>query len=287
MMTRQQMMKKQRLEKPRKFGMLIDLDRCTGCGSCMVACMSENNISFRKDETDKLTSISWIKVYQLSNNKPFPEKEICFLPMPCMHCAGKDTGHSPCVTVCPVTATDYDMSTGIVSQIYSRCFGCRYCMIACPYQSRSFNWSDAVWPKGMEKMLNPDVSLRMRGVVEKCSFCYHRYQSARDKAHLLGKQNVGEVDYQTACTQACPAGAITFGDLMSPQHQITKQVRPDLNNGGKPKNPKVFRLLEKLGTNPAVYYTTQRAWVKDLSDNQLQQSAQQAALSNKKMARRA
>ena len=115
------------------FGMLIDLDRCNGCGACMVACMSENNIPFRADETDKQTGITWMRIHQLSNGEPFPHQDRCFLPMPCMHCAGKDIGHSPCVSVCPVSATDYDHNTGIISQIPSRCFGCRCCMVACPY----------------------------------------------------------------------------------------------------------------------------------------------------------
>ncbi|MBU2648959.1 4Fe-4S dicluster domain-containing protein [bacterium] len=265
------------MEKQRKFGMLIDLDKCTGCGSCMVACMSENNIPFRPDETDKLTSIAWMRVFKLSNRKPFPETDICYLPMPCMHCEGSDPGHSPCVSVCPVTATDYDRSTGIVSQITARCFGCRYCMVACPYHARSFNWWDPVWPGGMEQMLNPDVSPRMRGVVEKCSFCYHRYQLARDKAHLQGRQDIPETDYQTACALACPAGAITFGDLRNPDHRITKRVQPDLHNGGKPQNPAIFRLLERLGTNPAVYYITSKVWVRAMSDNHLAEEKRQAA----------
>ncbi|MFH2129892.1 MAG: menaquinone reductase iron-sulfur cluster-binding subunit QrcC [bacterium] len=287
-MSKQTMMKKREQEKRRKFGMLIDLDRCTGCGSCMVACMSENNIPFRKDETDKLTSITWICVFKLSNHKPFPETEICFLPMPCMHCEGKETGHTPCVSVCPVTATDYDSSTGIVSQIYSRCFGCRYCMVACPYHSRSFNWSDAVWPEGMEKMLNPQVSPRMRGVVEKCSFCYHRYQEARDKAHFEGRRNIAEEDYQTACTESCPAGAITFGDLNNPGHRIHQKVQPDLENGGRPKQKNVFRLLERLGTNPAVYYSSTRTWVRNMGDNRLlQESRQHAAADSNLQDRRA
>ena len=154
-----------------KFGMVIDLDLCTGCGSCMVACMAENNVPFREDETDKLKSITWMRVYKLTNGKPYPETDICYLPRPCQHCEGQH-GHSPCVSVCPATATDYDNQTGIVSQIYTRCFGCRYCMAACPYHARYFNWYDPIWPEGMEKYLNPSVSPRMRGVVEKCSFCY-------------------------------------------------------------------------------------------------------------------
>jgi menaquinone reductase, iron-sulfur cluster-binding subunit len=169
-------------ETVKRFGMVIDLDKCTGCGACMVACMAENNVPFRKDESDKRLSISWIQVYRLTNGKRFPEADVCYLPRPCQHCEGHD-GHSPCVSVCPATATDYEWSTGIVSQIYTRCFGCRYCMGACPYHARHFNWWDPVWPAGMEKMLNPDVSVRMRGVVEKCSFCYSRYQRAKDRAY--------------------------------------------------------------------------------------------------------
>ncbi len=162
-----------------KYGMVIDLDLCTGCGSCMVACMAENNVPFREDETDKLKSITWMRVYKLTNAKPYPETDICYLPRPCQHCEGAH-GHSPCVSVCPATATDYDNQTGIVSQIYTRCFGCRYCMGACPYHARYFNWYDPIWPEGMEKYLNPGVSPRMRGVVEKCSFCFHRYQAAKE-----------------------------------------------------------------------------------------------------------
>lgn len=249
--------------------MAIDLDKCTGCASCMVACMSENNVSFRSDESDKLKSITWIRVYRLSNQKPMPETEICYLPRPCMHCGGRDTGHSPCISVCPVTATDYDTSTGIVSQIYSRCIGCRYCMVACPYHARYFNWWDPIWPEGMEQMLNPAVSPRMRGVVEKCSFCYHRYQSAMDRSYLNGSREISEQAYQPACTEVCPSGAITFGDLNNTQHKIHQLVKPDLAAQGKPQNPEAFRLLERLGTNPSVYYLSKREWVRAMGDNYL------------------
>ncbi|MCG6893522.1 MAG: 4Fe-4S dicluster domain-containing protein [Desulfobacteraceae bacterium] len=242
----------------KKFGMVIDLDKCTGCGSCMVACMAENNVPFREDESDKLRSITWIRVYKLDNGKPFPDYDECYLPRPCQHCEGHG-GHSPCVSVCPATATDYDMATGIVSQIYTRCFGCRYCMAACPYHARYFNWWDPIWPTGMEKMLSPNVSVRMRGVVEKCSFCYHRYQRARDQAYAEGRREIEEDEYQTACTQACPAGAITFGDLNNHNHAVYKLK----------KDPRAFRLLERLGTNTKVYYLSSRAWVRQAGDNRL------------------
>jgi len=254
--------------KAKKYGMVIDLDKCTGCGACMVACMAENNVPFKKDESDKRLSITWMRVYQLSNKEGFPNAETCFLPRPCMHCEGH-AGHSPCVSVCPATATDYSGSTGIVSQIYTRCFGCRYCMAACPYHARHFNWWDPVWPNGMEAMLNPDVSVRMRGVVEKCSFCFHRYQRAMDKAIVDGRKEIEEGEYQTACTQACPAGAIIFGDLNNPDHLVHKIAQPDPHHHGRPLNPKAFRLLERLGTNPKVYYLSSKEWVRKAGDNYL------------------
>jgi molybdopterin-containing oxidoreductase family iron-sulfur binding subunit len=254
----------------KKFGMVIDLDKCTGCGACMVACMSENNIPFKKDETDKLTSITWMRLYKLNNGKAYPDSEICYLPRPCMHCAGPhEHGHSPCVSVCPATATDYGTETGIVSQIYTRCFGCRYCMAACPYHARYFNWWDPIWPDGMEKYLSPNVSPRMRGVVEKCSFCYHRYQLAKDKAYNEGCRELREEEYQTSCTQACPAGAITFGDLNNPHHKVHQLALPDADHDGRPQNPNAFRLLERLGTNPKVYYLSSREWVRRSGDSDL------------------
>jgi menaquinone reductase, iron-sulfur cluster-binding subunit len=258
----------QKQNPPLKYGMAIDLDICTGCGTCMVACMAENNVPFREDESNKLVSITWMRVYKLSNDKSFPDTEICYLPRPCQHCEGHG-GHSPCVSVCPATATDYSSETGVVSQIYTRCFGCRYCLAACPYHARYFNWWDPVWPEGTEKYLSPNVSPRMRGVVEKCSFCYHRYQLARNKAYLNGERTVAEAAYQTACTQACPAGAIVFGDLNNPRHRVHRIVQPDSNNGNKSKNPRAFRLLERLGTNTKIYYLSSREWVRRAGDNYL------------------
>ena len=246
--------------KAKRYGMVIDLDKCTGCGSCMVACMAENNVPFRKDESDKGLSITWMRVYKVTNGKQFPDTEVCYFPRPCMQCAGEhNDGHSPCVSVCPAVATDYNHETGIVSQIYTRCFGCRYCMAACPYHARYFNWWDPVWPEGMERQLSPDVSPRMRGVVEKCSFCFHRYQLAMDKAFVEGRTELAQDEYQTSCTQACPAGAIQFGDLDNPEHTVYK-LRKDKN---------AFRLLERLKTNPKVYYISTREWVRRCGDNYL------------------
>ncbi len=140
-------------------------------------------------------------------------------------------------------------------------------MAACPYHARYFNWWDPAWPADMEKYLSPNVSPRMRGIVEKCGFCFHRYQLAMDKAYYEGRDELEEGEYQTSCTQACPAGAIVFGDLNNSKHAVHKIAQPDLKHGGRPKNPNAFRLLERLGTNPKVYYLSSRKWVRDSGDN--------------------
>ena len=216
-----------------RWGMVIDLDKCTGCGACMVACQAENNVRIDKDASNKLRSTHWLVVYKLSNGEAFPDHDVAYLPRPCQQC-----GVPSCVSVCPVIATDKNEEGGIVSQIYPRCIGCRYCMAACPYHARYFNWYDAVWPEGMEKTLNPDVSVRPRGVVEKCHFCHHRFMKAKDKARVEGRDPsaLEEGEYITACTQACPNGAIIFGDLNNPDHQVHQLAH----------GPHSFRLLEHL-----------------------------------------
>ena len=257
----------QKHNPPMRYGMAIDLDKCTGCGSCMVACMSENNVPFKEDESDKLTSITWIRVYQLTNDKPIriPKSAIFRGPASTVKAMGAT------VHVCRLPRNSHRLQpeTGIVSQIYTRCFGCRYCMAACPYHARYFNWWDPIWPDGMEKYLSPNVSPRMRGVVEKCSFCFHRYQLAKNKAYLDDEQKVAEEAYQTACTQACPAGAIVFGDLNNPDHRVHQIVKPDPKNGNKSRNPRAFRLLERLSTNTKVYYLSDREWVRRAGDHYL------------------
>jgi len=236
------------------YGMVIDLDKCTGCGACSVACMAENNLAFREDETDKLRSATWMKIYRIHNGKPFPQYREAFLPRPCMHCQ-----HTPCVSVCPVNATQID-EKGVVSQIYPRCIGCRYCMAACPYHARYFQWWDPLFPKGMERYLNPDVSLPMRGVVSKCTFCHHRYQRAKDRAYQEGRKELKEGEYTTACAEACPTGAIVFGNLKDPASRVAQLS----------KDPRAFRLLERLGSEPKVYYLTSHDWIRRQGDNYLE-----------------
>lgn len=236
------------------YGMVIDLDKCTGCGACAVGCMAENNIPVRADETDKLRTITWLRIYKLTNGKKYPKTQVAYLPRPCMHCQE----HTPCVSVCPTNATQTD-SKGTVSQIYTRCIGCRYCMAACPYHARYFNWWDPVWPKGLERSLSPDVSVRMRGVVEKCTFCNHRYQRAKDKAFMEERRELKDGEYNTACAEACPTGAIVFGNFLDPKSNVS-QLK---------KSPQAFRLLEKLGSEPKVYYLSSRDWVRRQGDNAL------------------
>ena len=243
-----------------KYGMAIDLDKCTGCATCMVACAAENNVSIRADESDKERSITWMQLFKITNDEPFPKTEVCYFPRPCMHCHH----NTPCVSVCPATATEMNAQDGIVSQIYTRCIGCRYCQAACPYHARYFNWGDGFalitpFSKGLDRALSPEVSVRMRGVVEKCSFCHHRLMRAKDRAYSEGRRDLQEGEYQTACTAACPVQAVTFGDLNNADHQVTKLSR----------DPRAFRLLERLGTEPKVYYLSSKEWVRKKADNYL------------------
>jgi Fe-S-cluster-containing dehydrogenase component len=236
--------------------MVIDLDKCIGCMACSVACQAENNISFRPDETDKPRSIAWMEIYQLENGLDYPEHQYTYLPRPCMHCDSPH--HPPCTFVCPVNATKRDEETGIVNQVYPRCIGCRYCIVACPYHARRFDWWDPEWPKSMESMLSPCVSTRMRGVVEKCTFCSHRLNDARAKAYLDGVE-LKDVTYSPACVEACPTKAITFGNLLDPHGEAAKLAH----------DSRAFRLLAKLRTEPKVYYLSKSRWVHKLADKGL------------------
>ena len=236
--------------------MAIDLDKCTGCMACTVACQAENNISYRPDESNKLRSISWLQVYYLENGKEYPDYQYIYLPRPCMQCDSPH--HAPCTFVCPVNATVREKDTGIVDMIYPRCIGCRYCIVACPYHARYFNWWDPTWPKSMEAMLSPEVSTRMRGVVEKCTFCHHRLNNARAEA-FVQKKPLDKVNYTPACMEACPTKAISFGNLRDPHSEVAKLA----------KDPRAFRLLSKLDTVPSVIYLSKYQWVHNLANMSL------------------
>jgi Fe-S-cluster-containing dehydrogenase component len=224
-----------------RWGMVIDLERCNGCQACEIACRSENNIAVGGPEAARENrTISWMHV-RTEVVGEWPDVRARFVPQPCMHC-----DRPPCTMVCPVQATSIDHE-GIVNQIYARCIGCRYCANACPYTVKYFNWRRPVHPPSAEAGLNPDVSVRPVGVVEKCTFCSHRLQRAREEARAAQRQ-MREPDYVPACAESCPTGAIVFGDLTNPTHRVAELAR----------DPRAFRLQEGLGTQPKVYYLSRR-----------------------------
>ncbi len=221
-----------------RWGMVIDLDRCTACQACVVACQVENNVApAGADQWRQGRAISWLRLVPFQNGEHGTRPELRLMPLPCMHCQ-----RPPCTRVCPVEATMIDRE-GLVAQVYPRCIGCRYCTTACPYTVRHFNWKRPEWPRPMEEALSPDVSVRPKGVVEKCTFCHHRLQKARDKARLEGRP-LREGDYVPACVETCPAEAMAFGDLEDPGSSVARLAQ----------GPRVFRLLEELGTEPKVIY---------------------------------
>ena len=234
-----------------RYGMVIDLDRCTGCGSCMVACAAENNVPALPQATAR-TGLTPMLVRRVSNGLEGNLRREAFIPILCMQCEHE----TPCVHVCPQQAVEVDKATGIVMQMPQRCLGCRYCMTACPYHARYFNWWDPAWPAGMEKSLNPGVASRMRGVVEKCNLCHGRLHAAQEKAAFAGKREIDLADYVPACVEACPTGAIQFGNLVDQSDPVAQEVHA----------ANAFRLLEKIGTAPKVYYKSNQAWVRKMAE---------------------
>jgi len=225
-----------------RWGMVIDLDRCTACGACMAACHQENNLTAvgPEEATQEDRAFHWLRMLREVSGSG-TEAQVRYLPQPCFHCH-----KPPCVRVCPVHAT-YLSEEGIVGQIYARCIGCRYCMAACPYNAKVFNWYEPKWPGDLERKANPDVSLRPRGVVEKCTFCHHRILHAREEASLQGRP-LRDGDVTTACAESCPAKAIVFGDLDDPASRVSELAR----------SPRAFRLQEDLGTEPKVFYLAEK-----------------------------
>jgi len=245
--------------RTRRYGMVIDVDRCTGCGACMIACAVENNVPPVPPAADESKGITWMRVYR-ARAKPGAGGE-AFFPVSCQHCDNA----APCETVCPQLAVETDRSTGIVTQIPSRCLGCRYCMAACPYHARYFNWWDPLPAAAEPPAMNPDVSPRMRGVVEKCNLCHGRLQAARARAAAEGRGEPRPDEHVPACAEACPAGAIVFGDLDDPEGPAARLAR----------DPRAFRLLDRLGTEPKIYYLSSREWVRKLGETVLERSSEE------------
>ncbi|MEE8448482.1 MAG: 4Fe-4S dicluster domain-containing protein [Thermodesulfobacteriota bacterium] len=170
----------------------------------------------------------------------YPDIKAKFIPILCQQCA-----NAPCEPVCPVYAT-YHNPEGLNTQIYNRCVGTRYCANNCPYKVRYFNWFDPSWPRPLENQLNPEVTVRSRGVMEKCTFCIQRIRQAKDKAKDE-KRKIRDGEIQPACVQACPPDALVFGDLNDPASRVVRLA----------KSERHYRLLEKLGTEPAVIYLSE------------------------------
>ncbi len=224
----------------RKWGMVIDLDKCSGCGECVAACKIENNVAIVGPEESALgRTMLWMDI-MTSYEGEYPRAKVRYLPRPCFHC-----DNPPCTKVCPVRAT-YKNDEGIITQIYPQCIGCRYCMTACPYTVKSFNWYAPEWSHQMKGAHNPDVSVRPAGVVEKCTFCIHRLQVAQEDADFENRE-LRDGDYMPACAETCPTQAITFGDLNDKDSEVSRLKH----------NPRVFRVLEDLGTEPKVYYLSE------------------------------
>jgi MoCo/4Fe-4S cofactor protein with predicted Tat translocation signal len=260
--------------KNHHWGMAIDLNSCIGCGSCVVGCASENNTPivgkqevlnrremfwlridrYYSSDTHKETStLGVIDTYQ-AMEEPSENPQVIFQPMLCQHC-----NHAPCETVCPVLATTHS-TEGLNQMTYNRCVGTRYCANNCPYKVRRFNWfsyidnekfqvSNEHMQNDLGRMvLNPDVTVRARGVIEKCSFCVQRIQLGKLEAKKE-KRRPKDGEILTACAQSCPTNAIVFGDMKDPDSQISQILRRE-------EGERAFHVLEELNTQPNVTYLT-------------------------------
>ena len=218
--------------------MVIDLDLCTACQACVVACHAENNIpTVGEEEVTIGRSLHWIRIERYWTGE-YPHLQADFMPLLCQHCQ-----KAPCEPVCPMYATVHDENDNVNVQVYNRCVGIRYCGVNCPYKVRMFNWFSPYFPEPLNEQLNPDVTVRARGIMEKCTFCIQRIHRARQEARAQGLPFDTE-SVQPACVQTCPTEALIFGDLSDPESRVSR-----LAHSGR-----AFTLLEDQGTAPSVTY---------------------------------